>query len=477
MHEESISGAVHGGAEKRPLSRLEHRQRAVVWAAVATAVVSLAGLAASTLVRSPAQQLADTTAPAANVLTAVVQRTVLTSTVVVRGTFTAAHETEFTPTSVAATDGNPAGGSLIVTAVHVAQGGQVTAGTVLLEYSGRPVFALPGAVPAYRDMQPGESGPDIAELQRALAQLGYPCRDRAGYFGEGTKDAVARYYAHLGYPVPTTGAATAQAVRAAQQSYDQQYATVTNLKASQGARAAGTGSTQLAQAEQALKSASTALEQAEKVDGPMVPMSEALFLPAFPAYVDGFSAQVGDPVAKPLLTLSDGGLNLTARLDPSEAGLVKAGTPVQVLSETTGLQAEANVAAVGSVTTGGQPSDAQATSSAGTAGQDASISGANDTGAAYVPVSVTPQQPWNPAFDGQDVRITITAASTAGPVLAVPEAAISTGADARTTVTVLEPSGGQRQVQVQAGVSADGLVEVTPLGSALVPGEHVVVGK
>jgi hypothetical protein len=448
-----------------------------MWAAVATAVVSLVGLAASTLVKSPAQQLADTTAPAANVLTAVVQRTVLTSTVVVRGRFTAAHETEFTPTSVAATDGNPPGGSLIVTAVHVVQGGQVKAGAVLLEYSGRPVFALQGAVPAYRDMQPGESGADVAELQRALAQLGYPCQDNAGYFGEGTKAAVTQYYVHLGYPVPTTGAAAAQAVQTAQRAYDQQYATVASLKASQGGKAAGTAGTQLAQAEQALQAAAAALTQARKVDGPIVPMSEALFLPAFPAYVDGFSAQVGDQVAKPLLTLSEGGLSLTARLDPSEAGLVKAGTPVQVLSETTGLQAEANVAAIGSVTAGGQVPDTQVTPPAGNAGQGASISGADNTGAAYVPVSITPQQPWDQAFNGQDVRVTITAASTTGPVLAVPEAAISTGADARTTVTVLESSGGQRQVQVQAGVSADGLVEVTPLGNTLLPGEQVVVGK
>ena len=51
----------------------------------------------------------------------------------------------------------------------------------------------PATVPAWRDLTPGESGPDVTELQNALASLGYyDGGDTPGYFGSATEDAVAR---------------------------------------------------------------------------------------------------------------------------------------------------------------------------------------------------------------------------------------------------------------------------------------------
>jgi multidrug efflux pump subunit AcrA (membrane-fusion protein) len=92
-------------------------------------------------------------------------------------------------------------------------------------------------------------------------------------------------------------------------------------------------------------------------------------------------------------------------------------------------------------------------------------------------LTIRPAKSWSTRFAGQDVRITITAAATSGRVLAVPEAAMSSGADTRTTVTVVDGAGRQRTVQVEAGVSADGMVQVTPLHGGLAAGDDVVVGR
>lgn len=410
----------HDEHDPAPSSPSRRRQRTVLATAVAAAVVSLAGMGGSLLVKSPAQQMADTAAPAPNVLTAPVEHTVLTTTVIMRGTFTPGRLVQVTPTSIAASAGNPTGsGNLVVTAMRVSEGGQIKPGQVLAEYSDRPVYALPGAVPTYRDMAAGESGPDIAELQKALTGLGFSCgTDAPGYFGPGTASAVGRFYAHLGYPTPTAGAS--------------------------GTSAATT----------------------------VVPMSEAVFLPSFPAYVEQIGAQVGDPVSKPLLTIAVGGLTLTGELDPSQRGLIKSGMAASILSEATGLQATGSVAGIGTVQTDAAD-DGDGAGTQGTAQQGSSGPGADGD----IPIQVDPTTAWNEGFDGQDVRVTVTAASTAAAVLAVPEAAVFTGANTHTYVTVLTHSGSQQQVPVQAGTSANGLVEVTPLAATLKAGEQVVVGQ
>src|SRR5262249_23291972 len=93
----------------------------------------------------------------------------------------------------------------IVSAVRVHAGDEVRPGQVLLEVSGRPLVVLPGAVPAYRDLKPGDSGADVKQLQTALAGLGHFSGPANGQFGQSTKDAITRFYEAIGYDVPTTG--------------------------------------------------------------------------------------------------------------------------------------------------------------------------------------------------------------------------------------------------------------------------------
>ena len=442
------------GADGR--SGLKRRRRIVLGGATALAVFAVGGPVASAWVESPAELAADTAAPRPDVLTAPVQYTALTSTVVLSGTFTPSDRVSASPVSVAATAGNPGGGPLVVTGVFTAPGQAVTSGQVLVEYSGRPVYALPGAIPAYRDMLPGESGKDIVQLQRALQSAGFSRgRDALGVFGGGTKSAVGRFYASMGYAAPTTGPATHQAVTAAQAAYDEQSALVRQLRTPSSPPADPTlAAAQLAQAEQTLQADAAALAQAEAVDGPMVPMSEVLFVPRLPAVVQSISATVGDTASKQLITVADGGLQLIGRLDPADSTFVRTGMKARVSSSATGLQASGTVSAVGTVT----PAQGAGNGS-------------------YVPVSISPDQSWDGSLNGRTVRITISEAATDSSVLAVPEAALSTGADGRTTVIVLDGSGAQSVVQVRPGVSADGLVAVIPVDADLTQGERVVVGQ
>jgi peptidoglycan hydrolase-like protein with peptidoglycan-binding domain len=412
-------------------SPLKGRRRVVIGVFVVAALAAGAGLFASTAIKSPEQVAADTRAPAPSLLTASVQRKVLSTTLVMRGKFTGGKTYPFTPASTPETANGPAATTLVVTRVRTRVGAEVQPGRVLFDVSERPVFAFQGRFPAYRDMLPGENGKDIAQLQVALAKLGFSAHDskfhydRRGYFGAGTKSAVRRFYTWLGYSVP-----------------------LTNDSFSMGAPNSSGSSPQPTATDNSSSDSQTAPQ-------PMVPMSEVAFLPLIPARVAALSAHVGDTLhgADPPIAFSTGGANLTARLDPANESLVKVGTKVAILAEATGFTATGSVASIGAATNGSD-------------------------GVSYIPLVIVRDHGWGRELVGQDVRVTITTATSRHRVLAVPEAAISSAADGTTSVTVVGPNQVQHPVKVNVGVSADGLVEVTPLGGGvLVVGDRVVTGQ
>ncbi|MGB8196903.1 MAG: peptidoglycan-binding domain-containing protein [Acidimicrobiales bacterium] len=88
----------------------------------------------------------------------------------------------------------------IVTQLNVHRGSDVTEGSWIMAVAGRPIVALTGSIPAYRDMSMGETGVDIEELQQSLHQLGYGTEpDAVGVFGSGTEVAVRQMYQRLGF--------------------------------------------------------------------------------------------------------------------------------------------------------------------------------------------------------------------------------------------------------------------------------------
>jgi peptidoglycan hydrolase-like protein with peptidoglycan-binding domain len=431
----------------KAISPLLRRQRVLLIVATVAAFGSTAGLIVSTAIRSPAQVAADTQPPHPSVLTAEVTRKVLASTVVARGAFTRGRPYEFTPTSSAATTNGPGGSVLVVTAVHTSPGATVRAGAVLLEVSERPIFALPGAFPAYRNMVPGQTGKDIAQLQAGLSSLGYRSSDRKGYFGTGTAEAVRRFYTARGYRVPLADPAAAAASASASAS-----ASATPNPGGEPSVGASPSTTATASPE----ATTDAPFRVAVAPDPLVPMSEVVFLPTLPARVAAFSARVGDSVAAPLVSFSTDGLTLTAQLDPVNLPLLRTGMEVSVLAEASGYTSTGTVHTIGA-----RVNDA--------------------SGRAFIPVTIAREGDWPSELEGQDVRTTITTAATTGEVLAVPLAAISSTADGRTTVSVVAADASRRLVEVSVGASADGWVEVTPVGGdsaadALRPGDTVVTG-
>jgi peptidoglycan hydrolase-like protein with peptidoglycan-binding domain len=470
-------------------ARLIRRQRAALILAVSCALFAGGGLVASRFVRSPQQQAASVRPPKASLLTAPVQEQVLAQTLITRGTVAAAEQIQVTPSS-------PSQGatSAVVTAVRAKIGQNVKAGQVLLEVSGRPVIALPGAVPAYRDLKPGDEGKDVTELQHALAALGYYSADPSGTFDWNTKQAVTALYQHLGYDVPTTGGAgdttDRQALQAAQAAVDQARRAVDDMKRQIVAAAAQPSSStsrkppsgqeplsvQLSYLQQALDQAIDNQNQLIATTGPELPGAEFVFVPSFPARVQTIDAAIGHLVTGSLLTLSTGRLQVSAQLQPDQAGLVKQGTSVMITSEALGQQVPGRLHRIGQVTTqgtgsasGGEP--ATSTNPSGTQ------PGGTTAVAPYVPITITPAKSLSSAWDGQDVRLTFTQARTAKPVLVVPISAITTGADGSTTITTVAGTTTSR-IRVRAGVSADGFVQVAPLdGHPLTASDRVVIGQ
>ena len=321
---------------------------------------------------------------------------------------------------------------MYISKLDVAAGDTITNGEQLAEIDGEPLFALTGTVPAWRDLTPGESGPDVTELQKALASLGYyDDGDTPGYFGSATEYAVSLYYEHLGYTAPSSGG---------------------------------------------------------------VPAADVVFLPSLPATVVAVNGTTGEQPGQPFLELAArGSLALTGELPPAYAAQVKSGLKVTIYDEVTGIHATGTVADLGTATTvaptgtvvdiGGGSSSA---SSSGPSGSGLRVyrveqlggsSSSSSSGATlFIPLTVHPSKPLASALNGENVLVTVETGQTEGPVLTVPVAAIVTTASGTSYVTVVGAHGKQTKVPVTPGISENGYVQVTPVTSgALAAGDHVVV--
>ncbi|MFD8631611.1 peptidoglycan-binding protein [Streptomyces sp. NPDC059533] len=509
------------------------RGRKVVFGVVAgAALMAVGGLLATTLVKSPAQVAAETGPPAQSVLTAEVERRVLAQKVVMRGTVVADQSVDVAPQPRSA----EGAGTPVVTKLPLKAGDPVAAGQLLAEVSGRPVFALRGTLPVYRDLKPGATGDDVAQLQQALRELGHGTGgDAKGVFGAGTKAALAALYKAIGYdPLPAV-ADGAEVLKAARESVrsaewaleDAQASANASTAASAGADGGGsgggggggatppgpsasqgpkgaTGTTgaagssaggkgaggagdsgrTLTRARQALADARAKLAAAEAADGPMLPASETVFLGAFPARVSAVGGRIGGPVSGSVLTLSAGELVVEAYLKDDKKQLLRAGMSVVVSSEVAGTDARGKVAAVaGERSTGQQPgggrSNGQQGGTQGDASQGKGGSGGAGAGGADLGyrMVVRADQPLPAAFAGQDVRLTIESAATDGEALVVPVTAVSASPDGQTLVTAVSTDGTQRRIPVRTGTSGDGYVAVTPVKNGdLAAGTRVVIG-
>ncbi|WP_404957605.1 peptidoglycan-binding protein [Streptomyces sp. 147326] len=504
-------------------SGLARGRRVVLGVVGGAALMAIGGLLATTLVKSPAQVAAETGPPAQGALTAEVERRVLAQTLVMRGSVVADQSVEVSPQGVRSGDGSGSGAA-VVTKLPPKAGDPVTAGQLLAEVSGRPVFTLHGTQPMYRDLKPGATGDDVAQVQQALRELGHGTgSDPKGVFGAGTKAALAARYRAIGYePLPAVADGGA-ALKSAREAVRSATWAVEDAVGSAGSAGQGAGSTagpdgsagsagpsggpttgpgptgagsgkggtaatsgsgsgrELVRARQALKEAQAALAAAEAADGPMLPAAETVFLGSFPARVSSVGARVGSPVSGPVLTLSAGELVVEAYLKDDKKQLLRPGMAVVVSSEVSGTDIHGKVAAVAAERSAAQPAgppqqQAQGQNSKG-GGGDGTGGGSGGGGDLGYRMVVRADQPLPAGFAGQDVRLTIESASTDGEALVVPVTAVSAGADGRTVVTAVSAEGTQRRIEVRTGTSGDGFVAVTPAqAGSLAAGTRVVIG-
>ncbi|MFF4385741.1 MULTISPECIES: peptidoglycan-binding domain-containing protein [unclassified Streptomyces] len=472
---------------------LSRRRRWIGAVAGGAVLLTAVGVGSSFVIKSPAQAAAEAGPPPVDVLTSRVEKRVLRDTLIVRGTASAAQTVQVTPSA-----GGEGAGAAVVTKLPLTQGSEAGAGRVLMEISGRPLFVLPGKTPVYRDLKPGATGDDVAQLQRALAAMGHGSGgDKAGQFGAGTKTALTAFYASIGYdplPASTDGG---QAVTAAQDSVSGAERTLQDARAAAKAAVPGGGATggpgasgtpsgkpvsggsdsQLAvtRAQEDLDKARRRLSEAQAKAGPMLPAGEVVFLDGLPARVDALNVAIGSNISGTAMTLSAGELVVRAQLKEHQKGLVRAGQKVEVQSEVSRITAAAQVQSVDD-----KLSVPKAAAPAGGSGQGSGQGQGQAQGPAGQPgyaLVIRPDQPLDPSLVGQDVRLTIEAAATDGAALVVPVSAVSAGADGLTSVTVVDASGAQRRVGVKAGTVGDGFVEVVPSApGTLNEGDNVVTG-
>jgi hypothetical protein len=271
---------------------MRRRRNIMIGVVLLALMASIGGLLLSTTIKSPAQQAAQTSSPGPTRLTTTVQRQVIANTVLAQAVVTKPPEISGPPGGGSGGGGSN-GAQPIVTRIFHGPGSAVGPGQVIIEVAGRPMFVFQGTYPAYRDLAPGESGPDVAQLQAGLGALGYSIgSDSSGVFGAGTSAAVTAFYHTIGYSVPKAPAAP------------------------KGGKAA------------------------------MVPLSEFMFVPSFPVTVVSLGAAIGHTASGSLVTLSLGRPGIKGQLNPADAGLVRPGMAVTITDTVTGKSRRGTVVSI-----------------------------------------------------------------------------------------------------------------------------------
>lgn len=266
---------LYGGPDTRPvLDPLRTKRFFLAGVAIGVIAMSATGLAAARLIESPDQLAAQSAAPAHSVITGVARMRALSDDVVVRGIVRPGRTVKVTASAPYS--------NVVITKMAAKLGGRVWPGHVIAEIDGRPIIALRGSLPAFRDLHEGDAGPDVAQLQTALIRLGYADFDPSGSFAAGTAGALGLLYTQLGYPPPTYRPPARKHVRTPPSAY--------------------------------------------------LPMSEVSYIPAASAFVVSVAASTGSQVAsgQVVLRLAVGKPYVTSMLSAQQASRVSKGIPARI---------------------------------------------------------------------------------------------------------------------------------------------------
>ncbi|MCI0335869.1 MAG: peptidoglycan-binding protein [Planctomycetes bacterium] len=468
---------------------------------------------------SPAEAAARTAPPTPSPILVPVEQRVLSNEIVTRGTarFGLPQPLAIAPSTLKLNTAS------VITTLPIPNT-QFKEGDVALTTSGRPLFILQGAVPAYRDLVPGSVGKDVRQLEEALQRMGFDPGPIDGTFDAQTSDAVAKWYEAAGFepfrPTPEqltnlrtlevahgdaakaklaaqSAAETAKlAVKAARMKAQHVYKTATadvavkisdralivlDPRALQTARTAADANLELARAavtsaeldgEVALQTALDAQKVAD-LDAQLTAEREEKLAADLDAAKRKMGVQIplDEIVFFPSLPVRVE--QVTALVGGAATGPVMSVTDNQVVIDSSlpldvaplvkpGMEVAIDEPAVGIKARGIVETVAP---SPGTNGVD----GYHFYFSVRAGESPTPLQ-------GFSLRLTMPIKSTAGAVTAVPISALSLAANGTSRIQVSK-DGGLEYVAVEPGLAADGFVEVKPLEGTLEPGQLVVVGK
>lgn len=187
----AASGAAEDGGVSRPSSGRGIVRSGLI--AVLVLALLAGGWGAALVFQSPAQVAAQAKAPPPGPVTAVVQRGDLSRAITAKAIVS--REQHYDVPLLASES------RAVVTRAVRSPGDALHEGDLVTEVNGRPRFALGGDFPFYRALAVGSSGPDVEQLQRALARAGHAIAVD-GRFGRATAEAITRLYRTAGYEPP-----------------------------------------------------------------------------------------------------------------------------------------------------------------------------------------------------------------------------------------------------------------------------------
>ena len=191
--------------------------------------------------------------------------------------------------------------------------------------------------------------------------------------------------------------------------------------------------------------------------GAEVPLSEIMFVPRFPAQVVKLGGGVGKIVSGSLVTLSMGSPAIRGQLNPAYGSLVRPGMHVTITAQGSPAVVHATIQSVIK-----KPQTSHSIS-----------------GGLYFPMRIKLRKPLPSSMGpGQNVILSIRAAQSNGPMLAVPEAALFGGQDGRDYVSKVTGPNSATRVAVTVVTTGDGLVGIrADQPGALKQGDQVVTGE
>jgi multidrug efflux pump subunit AcrA (membrane-fusion protein) len=226
-------------------------------------------------------------------------------------------------------------------------------------------------------------------------------------------------------------------------------AVVTAEQALRQARQLSPARLKVANAGKDVAAAKELLAEYARTYGVSIPPGEVVFLPELPARVRKVSVKAGQRVEDEVATVTSSTFAVTGSVEAAESELLRAGMEAAVEVDPDRTY-PARLTAVG---------------------EKARLPGGEEPPEGSVPVLITPSGSKG-LRAGAAVTARVIVGATDEPVLVVPVAAVITSADGKARVRVEYATDRTRDVEVRAGLTADGYVEVS---GALKEGDRVVI--